>query len=75
MNTYVIAVRREHRKQVQEDWAEPLFRMKDLEIEGDPRHLRLLASGSEAVLQAVTSQFSTFCHIEPVMEHLPLSRT
>ncbi|MCB1035497.1 MAG: hypothetical protein KDD47_16865 [Acidobacteria bacterium] len=72
MNTYVIAVRREHRQDLQPNWAEPLFRIEGLEVAGDPKRFRLLASGSEEALRQVRPYFSTFCHIEPALEHFPL---
>lgn len=71
IETYIIAVRREHRATVPKDWLAQLGQTRGLQVlSSDGRRARVRAS-SEAI-HSVHSRWGDLFHIEKQIWHVPL---
>lgn len=72
MDTYIVAVKRQAREQVEEDWADAIEKLDGVELAPDAvnpnrRQVKATEEGIEAVKEAL----DTTHHVEKVVEHRP----
>jgi hypothetical protein len=69
MERYVVAVRREARDRVPEDWQARVQATEGVAVEGaaNPQRLQIRATG--AAIAEVRRVFGEFLHIEPLISH------
>lgn len=76
METYIIAVKREHRDEAQDDWASVLDEVEGVEPQADQlRPDRRQVHATSSGIEEVKKRLGDLCHIEEVISHRPLSVT
>ena len=66
---YVIAVKREARKQAPRDWQARIREIDTVEMIGEPRPRRLLIRANQTAIEKIHDILGSCCHIEPVIRH------
>lgn len=75
METLVIAVKREHRKQVSPTWKSRLEKLEGVRVLNGRSPYRARVEATAEGFAELERRFGTTCHIEPVIEHEPLRAT
>ncbi len=73
MNTYVIAVKREMRKTAPANWVDSVISVPGVSLCGDSNPLRIQVNATPEAIREVANKLGHYCHIEPIIEHYPLS--
>ncbi len=71
-STYIIAVKREQRRNAVPDWVESLRRIKGLKIRGQASPFRTQVEATPAAIEEIRHLLGDLCHIEPIIEHTVL---
>ena len=71
MPKYIIAVKREERRNVSEDWYKPVLEIEGLKVLSPLTESRIVVEGDEGAITALKRVLSPWCHIEPWIEHRP----
>lgn len=69
MSHYVVAVKREQRKNTTEDWFKPALAIKELKVLSPIDGQRIIVEGTEATISRLRAVLAPICHIEEVVEH------
>ena len=71
MPRYVVAVKREERDRVPEEWYKAVLEIEGLKVLSSPRGPRIVVEGDEIAIATLKERLSQWCHVEPWIEHEP----
>lgn len=69
---YIVAVRRDQRDVAPDDWLDRLRTIDGVSIVGASSGRAQIQAASDA-LERVRTEFGTYLHVEPIIEHFPMT--